>query len=93
MNKNFKLLLLIIGIIGMLMIGGCRSNKINDTTILNTDELWNISEMGNMHTIVKEDPDTGVQYIIVMDNYTNSIAITRRDNADGTPYITKSLNP
>ena len=57
------------------------------------DELWNISEMGNIHTIVKEDPDTGVQYIIIMDSYKNSIAITRRDNADGTPYISKSSNP
>lgn len=94
MNKNFKRLLLIIGMIGMLIVsGGCYYNKEDNTTVLNKDELWNISEMGNIHTIVKEDPDTGVQYIIIMDSYKNSIAITRRDNADGTPYISKSSNP
>jgi hypothetical protein len=86
-----KLTLFFIGITSILILCACSSHDSNYSHEYHND-LWGGNIGYTIHSTIKEDPDTGVQYIIVY-NSENGVAIIRRDNADGTPYTTKSLNP
>lgn len=85
-----KLTLFFIGIASLLILCACGSYDYNYGHEYKND-LWGNIDC-TIHSKIKEDPDTGVQYIIVY-NAENGVAIIRRDNADGTPYTSKSLNP
>lgn len=94
MKKKIRTILLSISfVLCGFVLGACDSNVIAEQTY--PLKIWKENRNGQMETWKIVDEETGVNYIVVAANYSESgrsydgIAITLRLNADGTLYVSK----
>lgn len=89
-----KLLIVVIGILS-LGLGGCASNKNNDSNIEKTDTTQKYrSESfyieGDLYSAIEYiDNDTRVHYLITIGHYERTVSVTPMYNKDGSLKTSK----
>ena len=94
MKKKIRTFLTVILLVVFgFILGACGSTAIAEQTY--PLKIWKENRNGQMETWKIVDGDTGVNYIVVAPNYSDTgrsydgIAIIPRLNADGTLYVSK----
>lgn len=83
-----KKIMCVICIISVFFLGACSATVVNAEQS-NPLKIWKHNDNGRYSTLCVVDENTGVNYVVVANNYNYDVAITPRLNTDGTLYITK----
>lgn len=70
------------------VLGAC-STTVANAGQANPLKIWKHNDNGRYSTLCIVDENTGVNYVVVANNYNYAVAITPRLNADGTLYVTE----